>query len=333
MKRVTLSDVATAAGVSRSLASLAYRGEEGVGDATRARILMVGDRLGYSPNRAAAQLASGRGDSIGFFVQDQRNDFFADVHEGLRDVAEATGRHLVLSVGTIDGGRDADGVRALEQSRVDLVVAVGLQLSDIAVSAFAGRLPVVTVARRVEGLDAAESNNREGAAAAIAHLVALGHRDIVFLANPPSDGYHDRNLGYVDSMRRAGLVPRSIETTYARPDSAEVAGDVLDGASPPTALFAHNDVAALGVLDALSDRGLRPGVDVAVVGYDNSSASRLPGAGLTTVDIGGKELGRLAGELALRRIENPGAAPEVRTTEPRLIVRSTSGPPLGRPLE
>lgn len=327
MQRIRLADVAAAAGVSRSLASLVYRGAAGVAEATRARVLTAGARLGYSPNRAASQLAAQRGNSIGVFLQDLRNDLFADVHQGLREVAEQAGRHLVLTVGTLDGERDTASLLALEETRVDVVVAVGLRLDDTAVQAFAKRVPVVMVARRVEGLDGAESDNRVGARLAVEQLIALGHREIVFLANPPSDGYLDRRIGYVDAMRRAGLLARIVATTYDRSDTAAVAGALLDGATRPTALFAHNDQAALGVLDAMASRGLRPGEDIAVVGYDNSSASRLPGAGLTTVDIGGTQLGRLAGQLALRRIAEPDAAPQVHTITPRLMVRSTTGVP------
>lgn len=327
MRRVRLADVAAAAGVSRSLASLAYRGEAGVGAQTRARILTVGARLGYSPNRAAAQLAAGRGDSIGVFLQDLRNELFADVHDGLREIAERAGRRLVLAVGTIDGARDEEGLLTLEQSRVDVIVAVGLQLPDAAVREFAARVPVVPVARRIEGLDCAESDNRAGARAAVEHLVALGHRDIVFLANPPSEGYLDRRRGYVEAMRRAGLDARMVEATYSRSETAVIARSVLAGPRRPDALFAHNDRAALGVLDAMAEHGLVPGVDVAVVGYDDSAASRLPGAGLSTVDIRGRELGRLAGELAIRRIDHPDAAPEVHTVTPRLVVRASTQQP------
>jgi DNA-binding LacI/PurR family transcriptional regulator len=127
-------------------------------------------------------------------------------------------------------------------------------------------------------------------------------------------------------MRAAGLAPRVASSSYLRAQAAIDAAALLDGPEPPTAIFAHNDQAAFGVLDAAHDRGLVPGVDLSVVGYDNSSMSRAPGTALTTVDLHGAELGRAAAELAAERVSRPDAERLTRTSAPTLIVRGTTGP-------
>jgi DNA-binding LacI/PurR family transcriptional regulator len=170
------------------------------------------------------------------------------------------------------------------------------------------------------------SNNVTGGRLATQHLLDLGHRDIAFLANPQTDGYHGRRIGYEEAMADAGLAPRVVVTTYARAEAAEAAAALLDGESVPTAIFAHNDQAALGVLDALAARGLEPGRDVSVIGYDNSSVSSAPGTSLTSVDLGARELGRECMRLALRRLQHPELEPQSIAFEPTLVVRGTTGP-------
>lgn len=323
-----MEDVASRAGVSRALVSLAYRDRPGVSTETRDRILSAGRELGYVPNRVAARLASRGGNTLGVFLQDLHNDLFADLFEGSRIVADGAGKQLMLGVGALDGGRDAEVLETLAQSWVDVVIAFGLQMPDAEVREMAERVPLVCVLRGVADIDSVVSDNRHGARAATRHLIELGHREIAFLANPPSDGYMDRRHGYVETMTTAGLRPRVAETTYSRETAAADAGALLDAGDPPTAIFAHNDQAAMGVLDALFRRGLTPGREVSVVGYDNSSPSKVPGVALTSVDVDGVALGRSAAELALRRIASPMAPAEWRTSFPTLMVRTTTGPPL-----
>lgn len=321
-----MEDVAAKVGVSRALVSLAYRGLPGVSERTRQRILQAGRDLGYTPNQVAARLAGHGGNTIGVFLLDLYNDLYADLFEGTREVADAAGKHLVLGVGDIDGSRDGGVLETLRESRVDVIVAFGLLLADAEVLEAARHVPMVCVLRGVAGVDSVVSDNAYGARLATDHLLELGHRRIAFLANPPSDGYMDRRAAYTQTMRAAGLEPQVVETTYSREDAARDAGALLDGVNAPTAIFAHNDQAALGTLDALVSRDLIPGRDVSVVGYDNSSVSRSPGNALTTVDVDGVMLGRGAAELALRRIAHPDAPPEWRTSFPSLVVRATTGP-------
>mgnify|MGYP003450947169 CR=1 FL=1 len=326
MPRITMEDVARAAGVSRALVSLAYRDRPGVSAETRARILEAGAALGYTPNRIAAQLAGNGGNTLGVFLQDLHNDLFADFYEGIVEVADAGSKEIVLSIGTIDGSRDVAALETLHQLRVDVILVGGLQLDDEAIRALSARVPVVCVFRAVSGVDSVVSDDRFGAVAATQHLLDLGHRRIAFLANPPGNVYGHRREGYEAAMLGAGLQPRVVASSYARHDAARDTVALLDAHHPPTAVFAHNDQAALGALDALALRGLRAGQDVSVVGYDNSSVSRFPGSALTTVDVDGVSLGRSAAEVALLRLDDPAAPARLLNSTPALVVRSTTGP-------
>lgn len=320
-----MEDVAREAGVSRALVSIAYRGVAGVSESTRDRIFAVGDRLGYVPNQVAARLAGKVRKTIGVFQQDMHNEVFADIHDGIRETTSTSGVALVLAVAAIDGSLDSTALDELRASRVDVIIATGLTLSDKDLSTYSKRVPMVSIARHVAGIDNVDSDNFGGASIATNHLIELGHRRILFLSNPQTDGYTDRQRGYRATMSAAGLEPWIIETTYSRTQAESDAGLALDGANPPTAIFAHNDRTALGVLDALSTRGLVPGRDVSVIGYDNTSASRAPGLALTTVDIHSVELGRAAAELAMSRLNNPSLTPRTTTIAPTLVIRGTTG--------
>lgn len=325
---VTLDDVARAAGVSRALVSMAIRGVPGVNPQTRERILATAEHLGYRPNRLASRLASLSTNAVGVFLLDLRQDVYADMFDGIREVTQPENLHLVLAVGTHDGTMDGNALDSLMQSRVNVVIATGLLLPDDEVRAFNRHTPIVSVARQVEGVDSVASDNVRGARLATTHLIELGHRQIAFLANPQTDGYTGRREGFIDTMTQAGLEPWIIGSQYSRRRAALDITPALSlpASERPTAVFAHNDQAALGVLDAMATLGLQAPDDVSVVGYDNSQVSQAPGTQLTTVDLHGEQLGQEAARMALRRLEEPKRPAALHVSQPTLVVRGTSGP-------
>ncbi len=325
MNNVTMEDVAKAAGVSRSHVSLAYRDAYGIKPEVREHILSVGKKLGYRPNRIASQLAGKTSGSIGVFLQDLHNDFFADVYDGIREVTEPLGKHLVLAIGHTDGLRDAQALETLLESRVDLVVAAGLMLSDKELAKFTSKMKMVSVARVVAKADNVYSDSLVGAMKATNHLISLGHKQITFIANPETDGYGDRRRGFEQAMREAKLKPMIVAGSYDRRENQEVATEILNGTNRPTAIFAHNDQAALGVMDAVITLKLRPGIDVSVIGYDNSTLSQSPSSALSTVDNHGYELGKLAAQVVIRRMAGEIKRSVTECVEPTLVPRSTTG--------
>ncbi|MCH6470087.1 LacI family DNA-binding transcriptional regulator [Sinomonas terrae] len=324
-----MADVAREAGVSLALVSLAFRDAYGVSKSTRARILATAEEMGYQPNRVAARLASKTDRTLGVFLLDLHNEVFADMFDGMRDGARENGREFVLTVGSVNSGElERHALDSLVRARVDVAIAAGLLLPDAELAGYRGRLRLVSVARAVPGFDAVVSDNVHGATIAVEHLISLGHRRIVHLASPPTDGYLGRRQGYIRAMEKAGLAPHLVTCGYSRTEALELAGPLLDKPERPTAIFTHNDQTALGVLDAVHARGLRVPEDLSVVGYDNTSATKPPGIDLTTVDLHPFDLGRRAEDLAVQRSEDPSGEPVVETFTPSLVVRaSTAAPP------
>ncbi|HKU31865.1 MAG TPA: LacI family DNA-binding transcriptional regulator [Arthrobacter sp.] len=325
---VTMSDVARAAGVSPALVSLAFRDAYGVSKKSRDHILKTAATMGYQPNSVASRLASKSDDTLGVFLLDLHNEVFADMFDGMREAAHEHERELVLSVGSIGQALDRPALDSLVRARVNVAIAAGLLLPDKDLEAYQGRLHLVSVARVVPGFDAVASDNIVGATLAVEHLLELGHKRIVHLASPPTDGYLERRQGYVRAMEKAGLTPRAITCEYSRSAASAIAGPLLASDERPTAIFTHNDQTALGVLDAAHALGLKVPEDITLVGYDNTSASQLPGVDLTTVDLHPVDLGRRAAEVAILRSQNPAMDPLVEMFSPSLVIRASSAPPL-----
>ncbi len=168
-----------------------------------------------------------------------------------------------------------------------------------------------------------------GARLAVDHLAALGHRHIVHIDGGRGAGAAPRRQGYRRAMERAGL-GRHVEVLPG--DFTERAGTVAgaalaERAAIPTAIFAANDLVAVGAIDALERRGARVPADVSVVGYDNTFFARLAHISLTTVDQPREEMGHLAVGLLAARMGGRRAGPELVLTTPTLVPRDTTAPP------
>lgn len=321
MKKITIEDVAKAAGVSRSLVSIAYRGVAGVSEATAEHIFAVGKKLGYVPNLNAARLASKGLKTIGVFLQDLHNEVFADVYDGIRSVINEAEVQLVLTVGQATVGHDTKAMETLIASGVDVIIAAGLTMSDSELKRFASRSKLISVTRQCSGVSSVVANDYLGAKLATQHLITKKSK-VAFLANPQTDGYRDRYRGYVDAMNEADLEVMVRETTYSRVDAESDAKALLElGAK---AIFAHNDLAALGVIDAVISAELKPGVDISVVGFDNTSLSQTPVLALSTVDPKSHELGQNAARLALEALAQEKLEVTSVKLVPELKIRSTS---------
>lgn len=326
MRSATMDDVAREAGVSRALVSMALRNVPGVNDQTRLRILEVADRMGYRVNRIASSLASRSPDTFGVFLLDLRQDIYADMYDGIRQVTDVKNQHTVLAVGESDGSRDGSALETLVQSRVGVILAAGLLMPDTQVQMHSRNIPIISVSRQIPDVDNVYLEDFLGAVQATEYLLSLGHKRILFLSNPQTDGYKGRHDGYSQAMKSAGLPPNIIASTYSRQSATADIKPILDLNRDirPTAVFAHNDTAALGVLDAAYGSGFRVPDDISVLGFDNSLISRAPGTGLSTVDIHGAKLGAMAAEMAQRRLANPDLPTMQEAVMPTLVVRNTT---------
>lgn len=345
MGRVTLQTVATAAGVSRSTVSNAYNRPDQLSADVRRRVLETAQRLGYAgPDATARSLRSGRAGALGVLFTETLSYALSDPYaveflRGLASVAEAHGTGLLLV--PIDEVDSEAACTATRQAVVDgfclECVAESSPLVDVVLSR---GLPLVTTTDPEErDLPFVGIDERAAARSAAEHLGRLGHRRVTVLVDgrPPFgaegpvpleqavSGAVDRNaalrlLGFCDGLPHGELdvvaAPRN-----SREDGEHVAAAILDRHDRPTAVLSISDMMALGVLDALHQRGLAAGRDVSLVGFDDIPASRH--AALTTVRQPVFEKGRLSGV----RLLEPDSLADRRVVLPtELVVRASTGP-------
>ncbi|HEY1878329.1 MAG TPA: LacI family DNA-binding transcriptional regulator [Caulobacteraceae bacterium] len=330
VRPVTIRDVAREAGVSVASASRSLNGLANVTQTTRERVLLAASKLRYVPHTAARALSTRRSDTIGVMLPDLHGEFFSEIIRGADLAARALGLHLLVSTSHGDAAEAAAAMRSM-RGRVDGLLLMSPYVDEQALAEnLADDLPTVLINTRVEGRPYASFfvDNHGGALAATRHLASLGAA-VAHIAGP-ADNYdsQERLRGYRDAMGGAkGLVLQGDFTE----ESGWRAGQELARMRPrPTAVFAANDMMAIGCLQALEEEGVRVPHDMTVAGFDDIPVARLIRPSLTTVRISIAELGRRALERLAAAIagEKPSKdLLEIVRTE--LVVRGSSALSVG----
>ncbi|GAA4659027.1 LacI family DNA-binding transcriptional regulator [Kineococcus glutinatus] len=327
----TIRSVAERAGVSKSLVSLVLQGSPKVGEERRRAVLRAMSELGWSPDPVARSLAERRTRTVGVLLDDLRNPWSADLLDGTRPVLREHGLRPVLG----DARTEPDLLRTLVGLRVDGLLVAGTVPGltvDPLLAACAGveAAPPLVVAGAREpvpaGVDVVADDGERGAHLAVEHLLALGHRRIAHVAGTGAVA-DVRRAAFEGRLREAGLEPVVAAGGLDEAGGHRAAAALLAGGSRPTAVVAVNDLAAVGVLAAAQEAGLRVPEDLSVVGYDNSSLARLRPLSLTSVDGAGPEVGRRAAALLLERLGGGRGPGRTVLVAPHLVVRGSTGPP------
>ncbi len=347
--RVTIYDVAEAAGVAISTVSRVLNHSPEVSDATRARVEEAVRRLRFQPQRNARTLASQNTTALAVALPSATSQFYVEILKGVKDVLRAHDYDLLLcNLGSVHP--DATLSRFLDRGAVDGLLLTSLHVdADLAERLHRLHAPVVLLGgravaddtvpegeRRDLGFDTFWWDDRAGALRAATHLIERGHRRIGMITSQPwSLSAGPRQEGFADAHRDAGLpldpdlvVAGSVtkHAGYSEEAGAEAMAQLLALPQPPTAVFAASDVQAFGAWAYARDHGVRVPRDLAIVGYDDLKLSRF--LDLTTVSQGMHEAGRLATERLLSRIETPTAdRVDVRMETPLVVRGSTASTP------
>jgi DNA-binding LacI/PurR family transcriptional regulator len=334
--RVTIADVAEAAGVSKTAVSFAFNNPERIGQATLERVLRVAHELGYTPHPAARTLSMRRSGTIGVLIPQRlstvfANPFVSELIQGLGELCEEHDLTLLL-VPPLDGSLEG----AIRQASVDGFISLGLGPHDRALDVLdAMGIPTVLVdSEDSTGVPVVNVDDRGGAAAAAAHLLEKGHRDLAVIVLPPTRGQvmHTptaarRLEGYMAAIEKAGApAPHTITAGTSIASGARAFESLPKGKRRPTAVLAMSDMAAIGMIGAAQAAGLRVPEDMSVVGFDDIPAAAWTNPPLTTVRQPIVEKGRLAARLLIQRMKGKAVdSPKPLMTE--LVVRRSTAPP------
>jgi LacI family transcriptional regulator len=328
---VTIRDVAREARVSVASVSRALNGNVSVKADTRHHILGVATQLRYMPNGAARSLITRRTQTIGALLPDLFGEFFSELIRGIDLAARSRGLHLLVSSSHGDATEAAAALRAM-QGRVDGLLIMSPHVDgDFLRHNLPDSLPALLMNTAVDNARYSTLNvdNYGGAFAMARHLVGLGHRRIAFIAGP--DGNFDaaeRLKGYRDALAGSD---QPIESQIRCGDFTEESGyrvgrQLLAAAKRPQAVFANNDMMAIGCLFAFIEGGVRVPEDIALTGFDDIPIARFVNPPLTTVRVPIADLGRRALERLAMRLEKPDVAQEsAPTLGCEIVVRTSCG--------
>jgi LacI family transcriptional regulator len=329
-KQITIEDVAALAGVSRQTVSRVLNNKDIVAEATRQRVLSAVEELGYRPSKVARAMVTHRTETVGLVVGDIANPFFPEVARGVVDMAQTRGYNVFLCNSDGNVEQEARILHSMAEHAVDgIIIYPGFGGGDN-LRAFAEFVPLVAVNCFFDypGASRVMVDTRRGAKLAVNYLIDKGHTAIGMLAGQaPSLNLMRRVRGYRDALMAHGL---PVVTEWILPGSPVVARGVesaqqlLTQYPQITAIFAYNDLLAVGAMRACQELGRRVPDDCAIVGFDDIPLAAMLAPPLTTVGVDKYELGQRAMNRLLDMLDSPGATFPPVYLDVELVIRESA---------
>lgn len=327
MSNATIRDVAREAGVSVASVSRVMNGHDNVSAALRLKVGQVAKVLGYAPHIGARNLSMARTHAIGILLPDIHGEFFSELVRGMDREASERGFQLLLS--NIHE-EPASAVKSLStmRGRVDGLVLMAPHVStDLLFEHLPAGLPVMLVNCAQHDRTHARIciDNRSAASMMVDHLADSGHREIVFICGPHDNQEAAARLdGYRAAMEDRRLTPCMVDGNFFEDSGAAAAERLIAQGRLPDALFAANDMMAIGAMTALRQAGLSVPGDIAVAGFDDIPLARLITPALTTVSVDIAALGARA-LTRLSALIDGADDRQLESVAAHLVIRETSG--------
>ncbi len=338
---VNLHELAKAAGCSVSTVSRALtNSQHPVNDITRERILALANQMGYRPNVTARGLKMDKTFTIGLIVYNIASPFTPVLIRGIQEYLKQRDYFSIIISTDWDPELESEAVHQLISRSIDGIIFVESWRDEPNVTLDLANKPYVFVYRLFNGsyANSVLVDDRYGARLAVEHLIRLGHRRIGYISGPRDwNSSIDRLAGYQAVLAENGIAfdPALVaEGNWEVQSGYPAAKKFLDLSDRPTAIFAGNDFMALGAIYAIQDMGLSVPGDVAVVGYDDRDMASFSKPTITTIRSPSFEMGKLAAQLILNRLENQTEIQDPIRVPGQLIIRESCGALRGKiPME
>ena len=294
-------------GVSASTASRALNQNSAISEEIRKRVFKAAQETNYIPNSLARGLALKRSQLIGLMVPSIANPFFAEIARGAHDVGHQKSYVVALCDTQRNEEREEMFTQTLMRSQVDGMIVTGGVMPEERIYTWKRRnIPLVLAGRRTAGLGVSgvSVDNVAVGHEAAQYLIRRGHNKILFLSGPAdSPATKDRQRGYLDAMEARGLTPTVVRGDYSMESGFEEATRIAQAKKRPTAVFAANDMMAIGLIMGLIGFGVKVPEDIAVVGCDDIPMGAMIKPSLTTIRVPMYDIGARAMELLLHSLE------------------------------
>ncbi|WP_462053984.1 substrate-binding domain-containing protein, partial [Vibrio cholerae] len=327
----TMKDIARLAGVSTSTVSHVINKSRFVSDEIAERVNNAAQQLNYAPSALARSLKMNRTKTIGMLVTTSTNPFFGEVVKGVERSCYHQGYNLILCNTEGDNQRMKASINTLLQKRVDGLLLMCSTLEGERLDVF-DRYPDIPIVVMDWGpilfaSDKIQDNSLQGGYMAAKHLIECGHKEIGCITGPLIRHQAQmRYEGYKRALAEAGIAINPdwiVESDFECEGGYQAFEKLYQRGKLPSALFVSNDMMAMGVIQAASQRGLRVPDDLSLIGYDDVHIAKFMTPALTTIHQPKYRLGKAAVDTLLYRLENPDTTAQVVQLEPTLVVRSS----------
>ncbi|MEO5887771.1 MAG: LacI family DNA-binding transcriptional regulator [Anaerolineales bacterium] len=328
---VTRKQVAERAGVSVAVVSYVVNdGPRPVAPETRIRVERAIDELGYYPNELARSLSRKQTAIIGLIIPSLVNPVYAEIADSLTHYCAAEGYRVILGSSGRDHQNEVEFAKSMRAKQVDGVVMIPSESPEEILEPLQhARIPTVVLEHELPNTHCIAIDDLQGGQLATKHLLSLGHGRIGMIKRKPTSALsHLRYSGFRDTLRAAGI---PLDPAVVVESEAGQAGGyasmqkLLALSQRPTAVFAHNDVLAMGAISAIYHAGLTVPHDISIVGYDDTIQAAYFNPPLTTVKLPIAEMGRAAGKTILELVKNGSSfAPQTTILPVELIVRNST---------
>ncbi len=326
-----MKDIAKIVGVSESTVSRAINNKPGVGEKSKEEILEVAKKYNYRPNQLARNLAKQSTNMLGLILPDISSLFYSEVAKGIQDVARENNYQLILCNTDCDSQEEKDYIEWMQNNKIAGIIFLGKGLdNDEIIKLALSDYPLVLADRLIEELmiPSVIIDNNAGAYNATEHLINKGYEEIALINGPKKELRSQSRLqGYKKALVDFGIEFKSelvLNKELTRESGYQSFLELMEFENPPTAIFAANDLLAVGLVEAIKTGGYLIPDDIAVVGFEDTIVTSIINPSLTTVAQPMYQLGVLSAQKLFSLIKEEEVKEQIKILETELIVRDSA---------